>query len=101
MTQQDLANATGLALITVSRLCRGKNDKGGIYRPKPEVLAACAIALHLSVEEWIELEEAAFPERAVIREALQHCWNVVDAEIQLFDQQLPPLVQKRRLHKKR
>ena len=92
MTQAELAKRSGLSKLTVSRICRNSNDKGGFYTATETVIMALSIGFQLSSEESKkELLHAAFPERAFWNDFLDNHFDIHKTNEILYDNGLPLL----------
>ena len=89
--QIDLAEASNLPTVTISRIVRNSNDRGGPFYLTEEIIAAIAVAFEKGEDGWRTLSDAAFPERKLWMEALRSKDNIIQLNIRLCDNGLPQL----------
>ncbi len=86
-----LAQKSNLSKTTISRILRDRNDKGSSYLPTDSVVMSISLAFGLNRNEWEELTLAAFPERIIWLDALDHHDSVANTNVRLYEQGLPLL----------
>ena len=89
--QIDLADAANLPTVTISRIMRNSNDRGGPFYLTEEIIAAIAVAFEKGEDGWRTLSDAAFPERRLWIEALRSKDNIIKLNMRLCDNGLPQL----------
>lgn len=90
-SQGELARLTYLSEMTVSRICRDTNGRGGRYEPTMQVVEALWIGLQLGPEEAKDLLLRAFPELPLFREILTQKMDIGCANDLLADHGFPCL----------
>ena len=91
MTAGALADKCGIARSTISRLLRGKGNRGNKYNASLETLEAMARALQLNVQETDDLFCAAYPQFRIWRIANQKNLTMDETDDLLEDNKLPTL----------
>ena len=89
MTQQMLADRTGLSRTTIGRMINNKDNRGGTYHTSEEAVVLICLALDLGLERSKELYFAAFPERQIWWECIANRNTIEDATEKLLEAQLP------------
>lgn len=82
---------TYLSEMTVSRICRDTNGRGGRYEPTIQVVEALWIGLQLGPEEAKDLLLRAFPELSLFGKILTQKMDIGCANDLLADHGLPCL----------
>jgi hypothetical protein len=91
LKQKDLVDSSYLSIITIKRICRDWNDKGGFYKPSRSVVAAISIGLKLTPAEAEELKYIAFPEEKIWEEGIRRRLPIYEVNDLLYNEDLPPL----------
>ena len=91
MTQRDLAEAANMPEARLSRIMRGRREKGNSVAVTEQDLAQIALGLKIGKAGWDKLRYAAWPELTYIDEAFRLGENVIDLNGRLIDNGLPPL----------
>ena len=91
MTQKELAVAANMPEARLSRIMRGKKEKGNSVAVTEQDLAQIALGLEMGKAGWDKLRYAAWPELTYIDEAFRLGENVTDLNSRLLDNGLPPL----------
>jgi transcriptional regulator with XRE-family HTH domain len=89
MTQQMLADRTGLSRTTIGRMITNKDNRGGTYHTSEEAVVLICLALDLGLDQSKELYFAAFPERQIWWECIANRNTIEDAAEKLLEAQLP------------
>lgn len=91
MTQQELADRTGLSRKTINRMIINTDNRGRPYRTTEKAIAEICMALNLGLERSTELYYAAFPEKRIWRECIANRETIDDANAKLAKAKLPLL----------
>lgn len=91
MTQRDLAEAANMPEARLSRIMRGKKEKGNSVTVTELDLAQIALGLKIGKAGWDKLRYAAWPELTYIDEAFWLGECVVDLNGRLLEAGLSPL----------
>lgn len=86
-----LARKTGLSKTTISRMVQNRDHRGRYYCPKRESLVAVCLALGITREQRWELFGLAFPEWAILDEAMNSGYSVAYTNELLEEKGLPAL----------
>ena len=86
-----LALNSRLSKTTITRLLNNTDHRGNPYHPDRETVVAICLALRIPREKRWELFNLAFPENAIINEAMDVGYSVEDVNIQLEKKGLRPL----------
>ena len=89
MTQQMLADRTGLSRTTIGRMITNKDNRGGNYHTSEEAVVLICLALDLGLERSKELYFSAFPERQIWWECIANRNTIEDAAEKLLEARLP------------
>lgn len=91
MTQRELASAANMPEARLSRIMRGRKEKGNTVAVTEQDLAQIALGLKMGKTGWDKLRYAAWPELAYIDEAFRLGENVIALNSRLLENGLPPL----------
>lgn len=91
MTQQDLADSTGLSRKTINRMITNTDSRGRPYHTSEKALAEICLALRLGEERSMELYNAAFPEKKIWWDCITNRETIDDANAKLEKAKLPLL----------
>ena len=91
MTQQELANKTGLSRKTISRMITNTDNRGRPYHTTEKALAEICLALRLGEDRAMELYNAAFPEKKIWWDCIIKRETICDANAKLAKANLPLL----------
>ena len=91
MTQQELADKTGLSRKTIHRMINNTDNRGGPYRTTEKALAEICLALRLGKDRAMELYNAAFPEKKIWWDCIIKRETIYDANAKLAKANLPLL----------
>jgi hypothetical protein len=86
-----LAQRARVSKTTITRLFNNTDHRGNPYHPDRGTVVAICLALRITREQRWELFNLAFPENAIINEALDVGYSVDDVNIQLEKKGLRPL----------
>ena len=89
MTQQELADKTGLSRKTIHRMINNTDNRGRPYRTTGKALAEICLALRLGPERSERLEDAAFPEKKILWECIANNETIDEANAKLAKAGLP------------
>lgn len=85
MTQADLIRKSGVSRSTIYKIYHNKDGRGGPYKATDEIIYAISNAFELSPDKWRELKSIAFPERKIWEDGLKNRINIVQVNIDLYD----------------
>lgn len=86
-----LAQRSRISKTTITRILNNTDYRGNTYHPDRGTVVAICLALRIPREQRWELFYLAFPENAIISEALDIGYSVDDVNIQLEKEGLRPL----------
>lgn len=89
MTQQELADKTGLSRKTIHRMINNTDNRGRPYRTTEKALAEICLALRLGPERSEKLRDAAFPDRKIWWECIANNETMDEANAKLAEANLP------------